>query len=181
LRPGLPSFAIQRDSSPAMVESPMQVCSAVKLGSLLALAAVATTACGSVRQEQALATAEQTKIVNEGSVDGTRKRAEYLKCVVDDATTFAGEPSSDAIAPGDLADVSLTKCGSRLDGLQEDFSLEMLSSGQDITRASAAASRTTDTVRAVARGKAVAVIVETRRNRTVTPTTAAASPPRTGS
>jgi hypothetical protein len=151
----------------------MHMRSSVKLAAFLALTAVATTACASMKQEQAAASTERTKITREASVDGSGKRADYLKCVLDDANTQAMDPGSDAITPDDLADASLAKCGSLLRGSQEDFSIELFSSGQDVASAAATATRTTEAVRTSARGQAVALIVDARRRRASTPTKAA--------
>jgi hypothetical protein len=162
-------LVILRDFARAMAESPMHMRSAVKLAGVLALAAVATTACAS--QNKDLLRAEQAKFMRESSVDVAQKHADYLKCVLGDAKTYAMDPGSDAVAPGDLADVSLVKCGALLKSVEEDFGMEMFSGGEDVARAAAAATRTTDTVRSSARGQAVALIVDARRKRSSTPTT----------
>src|SRR5262249_49026041 len=147
----------------------------VKLAGFLALTAVATTACASMKEDQAAASAERAKITREASVDGSGKRADYVKCVLDDANTQAMDPDSDAIAPGDLADASLARCGKLLRGSQEDFSMELFSDGQDVASAAATATRTTEAVRSSARGRAVALIVDARRKRSSTPTKEAGS------
>jgi hypothetical protein len=152
----------------------MNMRSSVRLAGLLALVVVATSACASTKvkqakQEQAVANAEWDKINREASLDGPQKRADYVECVMDDAKMLAMDPDSDAIAPGDLADASLARCGSHLRSSQDDFSLELLSGGQDVASAAATASRTTEAVRASARRRAVAVIVDARRERSSPP------------
>jgi len=151
--------------------------SSVKLAGLLALAVVATSACASTKakQEEAAASAERAKITREASVDGSQKRADYAKCVMDDVNVRAVDPDSDAIEPGDLADASLAKCGSVLRGSQDDVSIELFSDGRDVASAAAAATRATEAVRSSVRGRAVAVIVDARRKRLSTPANAAGS------
>jgi hypothetical protein len=143
----------------------------VRLAGLLALVAVATSACAStkMKQEQAAASAERDKITREASVDGSRKRTDYVKCVLDNANMWAMDPDRDAIEPGDLADTSLAKCGALLRSTQEDFSIELFSGDQDIVSSAAAAARATEAVRSGARGRAVAAIVDARRKRSSTP------------
>jgi hypothetical protein len=168
----LPSrFAVLRHFAPRQVESPMHMRSAVRHAGLLALVAVAVSACASaqVKQEQAAASAERDKITREATVDGSRRRADYVKCVTDQATSSAMDPDSDAIEAGDLADTSLAKCGALLRSTQEDFSFELLSDGQDVVSAAAVAARTTQALRASARGRAVAAIVDARRKRASPP------------
>ena len=74
----------------------MHMRSAVRLAGLLALVAVATSACAStkVKQEQAAASAERDKITREATVDGSRRRADYVKCVMDQANLAAMDPDS---------------------------------------------------------------------------------------
>jgi hypothetical protein len=151
----------------------MHMRSAVKLAGVLALGAVVTTGCASGRQD--VQKAELARAMNEASINPAKRRADYLKCVLDDANVQAMDPSSDAIAPGDLVDVSLATCGSLLGGAQEDFGVEMFSQGQDVVRAAAAATQVADTVRASARGQAVALIVDARRKRSAAPTKEAGS------
>jgi hypothetical protein len=160
-----------RDSAPRQLENPMHMRSAVRLAGLLALVAVATSACAStkVKQEQAAASAERDKITREATVDGSRRRADYVKCVMDQANLAAMDPDSAAIAAGDLADASLAKCGALLRSTQEDFSIELLSDGQDVVSAAAVAARTSEALRASVRGRAVAVIADARRKRAATP------------
>jgi hypothetical protein len=149
----------------------MHMRSSVRLAGLLAVLVVATSACASakMKQEQAEASAERDRIAREATVDASRRRVDYVKCVMDGARVSAMDPGSDAIEPGDLADASLAKCGSLLSSSQEDFGIELFSSGQDIASAAAAASRTTDAVRASARGNAVAAILDARRRRSSAP------------
>ena len=150
-----------------MADPPMRMHSAVKLVGVLALVAVATTACASKRA--ALLNAEQAKTLSEADINGAHRRAVYLKCVLDDANAYAADPAADAIAPGDVADLSLARCRSRLRDADEDFSLELFSAGDDVAHAAAVASRATDVVRARARDQAIAQVVDARRQRPSAP------------
>lgn len=144
----------------------MRIRSVAKLASVLALTAVATTACASKRAEL---DAEQAKAIREASVDSAHRREVYLQCVLDDANAYALDPSADVIAAADVADLSLAKCRPLLGAANEDFGLELFSGGEDVVHATAMANRATDVVRTSARGQAIAQVVDARRKRSSTP------------
>ena len=145
----------------------MRMLSAVKLAGILALTAIAATACASKKAD--LLAAEEAKATAEASVDSAHRREVYLKCVLDDANGYATDPGADTIAPGDVADLSLAKCRSLLKDADADSSLELFAAGDDVAHAAAVAGRATDVVRTRARDQAVAQVVDARRKRAATP------------